>query len=213
MRVFVSPGIGQTIFQPASGPSVAQDGSAVAGLVHTGTTNSQTITVGVNVNKAIIALIGNDNSFTVSAVDYTAGSGGAFVKLGSVASANFELEIWSSVAPAAGSTTVRATYSGTITQDAMLLLHSLYNVDQATPVDGYAVNAADTNSVSTTLSSGGLVLGCAVKSPNPDPIVSGTQDYSDAFNANWRAAYNSASGTIGWTTNTPLINLCNVRKA
>lgn len=196
----------------AGGPDVALD-VAAGGLTHSGATNSQTITVAPNVNKALIALIANDNTLTVSGVIYTAGSGGAWAKLNSFSTGNHEIEIWSSVAPSNGSVTVQATYSGTITQDANLVLYSLFNVDQTTPLDGY-VSGANVVTLTTTLSSGGLILAHVGANTNPGVIITGTEDYNDAFNEFWKTGHNAASGTVAWTTSgTGAMNVCNVRAA
>lgn len=196
----------------AAAPSVALD--VAAGSITTGAVNvaSQSLTVANQSNRALVILIGNISTLTVSAVAYTAGSGGAWAKLGSIVDSNRELEIWSSVAPSTGSVTAQATFSGNNTLDLNLVLYSVYNVDQTTPLDGYA-SVASAATLSTTLSSGGMVIGHVLNGSDPGAITVGNEDYNASNNGFWRGAHNSGSGVLTWTNAGNIIDMCNVRKA
>jgi hypothetical protein len=203
----------------AGGPSVAIDTQNSALIADSGNTVSVTLTVANQSNRALVALIDNSQSRTVSGVTYTAGSGGAWTQLGTVLNpgAGVELEIWTSTAPSAGSITVQATLSSNLGggADAVMQLYSLYNVDQTTPADGYAsAQSTETLDVSSSASAMALCSLCSVS--NPDPIISGTNDLSNNSNIFWRAAHfqTGPTATFTWTAATPrAINGCNVRKA
>lgn len=200
-------------------PSVAIDTQNSALIAESGGTVSVTLTVANQSNRALIALIGNSNNRTVSGVAYTAGSGGSWAQLGSiVVSAQYAYEIWTSIAPSTGSVTVQATLSSAIGagSDAVIELYSLYNVDQTTAADGYA-SAPSTETLNVTSSATGMALCSFGASSNPDPIISGTLDLSDANNIFWRAAHfqTGPTATFTWQSGAGprVINGCNVRKA
>lgn len=194
------------------GPSVAIDTSA--GLFRTSTNLVPvSLTVAAGTNRALIFLIGNQNTLTVSSVAYTTGSGGAWSKIGSVITGVFDFEIWASIGPSTGAVTAQATMSGTITPDTDGVLYSMQNVDQTTPADGYNSAFPSVNTVSTTLSSGGMVLAQYAGGSAPGAITSGAEDYTDVNNAFWRAGHNSSTGTVAWTNNGDILQICNVRKA
>lgn len=187
-------------------------------IAESGTTVSVTLTVANQSNRALVALIGNSSSRTISGVAYTAGSGGAWAKLGSILNggAGVEYEIWSSVAPSTGSVTVQATFSSTINagSDGVIEMYSLYNVDQTTPVDGYA-SAPSTETLNVTSDATGMALCSHISVSNPDPLSGGgTNDLSDANNNFWRAAHfqTGPTATFTWVAASPrVINGCNVR--
>lgn len=197
------------------GPSVALD--VAAGNLVTGANNliPVSLTVAAGSNRALVFLIGNGADLTVSSIAYTAGSGGTWARLGGTSNAGLrELEIWSSVAPSTGAVTVQVTMSGNVTpSDGVGVLYSLQNVDQGTPLDGYASNEGAVT-ISTTLSSGGMVLGQLIAQANAAPILVGSEDYSNATNEFWKAGHNSGSGTLTWTSvSANTMDICNVRKA
>lgn len=182
-----------------------------AGIIRTST---NTIPVSLTVasghsNLALVFLIASENNLTVSSV--AGGGGGAWAKIDSVASAPFNFEIWALAGPSTGSVTATATMSGTITPDNNGVLYSLYNVDQTTVADGYASGTG--HSLSTTLSSGGMVIAQLDAGGDPGVIVTGTEDYNSVNNAFWRTGHNSVSGTVAWTASGNLMQICNVRKA
>lgn len=187
-------------------------------ISESGTTVSATLTVANQANRVLVALIGNSTSRTVSGVAYTAGSGGSWAQLGSILNggAGIEYEIWSSVAPSTGSVTVQATLSATINAgaDAVIQVYSLYNVDQVTPVDGYA-SASNTNTLNVTSDATAMALCSHVSSGDPDPLSGGgTGDLSNVNNQFWKAAHfqTGPTATFSWVAASPkLINGCNVR--
>lgn len=175
--------------------------------------------VGTNGNRALVALISNDNTLTVTGVAYTAGSGGSWGSaIGTVVDGNREYEIWVSKAPTTGLVTVQATLSGNIGAfDGVMVLYSMYNVDQTTPVDGYASTIAAVANLAVVISSGGMSLvhiGC---NASPGVITQGIEDAALSGNSIWRSAHNTGSGSVttAWPTdaNGRGLDGVNVRKA
>lgn len=220
---FAAPGapivVNGPLIPAVAGPDVALD--VFAGNLVTGATNlvDVSLTVASNSNRVLVAMLGNDTTLTVSGIAFTAGSAtGSWNKLGSIVSGGGtrELEIWTCVGPSTGSITVRATFSGNFTPtDGVMGLYSLYNVDQTTPADGYVSDGSNAVvTLSTTLSSGGMVLGMIVGGSAIQPIVTGTQDYNNAVNQFWAIGHNAASGTMTWSNaaNGRGINVANIRK-
>lgn len=199
-------------------PSVAIDTQNSAVIVDSGSAVSVTLTVANQSNRALVALVGNNQTKTFSGVAYTAGSGGAWALLGSIVTTQYEYEIWTSVAPSTGSVTVQATLSSAIGggADAIIQLYSLYNVDQTTPADGYA-SAPATETLNVTSAATGMALCSFGSSSNADPIISGTNDLVDNQNLFWRAAHfqTGPTATFTWQSGAGprVINGCNVRKA
>lgn len=219
---------GYKIIPPVPGvaahPAVAID--VAGGIGNVGVTNliTKTSTIAANPNRCLVALLVNGISLTVSGIAYTLGSG-TWNKLGSVVAGGGtrNLEIWSSVAPvdSGGSVTIQATHSGNfaVNDDGWLVLYSLYNVDQGTPVDGYASDGgASTVTLSTTVTAGGMML-CQLVSGGGviTPMVTGIQDFTTTNNLVCVAGHNTGSGTVfcTWTNavNGRGINACNVRAA
>ena len=102
----------------------------------TGNSNSTTITVASNDNRLLIAHVGHSGTgVTVNSV--TSNVSGVFTQLmtqNSDASTNNKTDVWYLKAPATGSHTVTVVYSGSVTNRS-IALHSLYNVDQTTPIN------------------------------------------------------------------------------
>ena len=102
----------------------------------TGNSNSTTITVASNDNRLLIAHVGHSGTgVTVNSV--TSNVSGAFTQLmtqNSDASTNNKTDVWYLKAPATGAHTVTVVYSGSVTNRS-IALHSLYNVDQTTPIN------------------------------------------------------------------------------
>lgn len=181
------------------GPDVAFDTFTASAITTSGTTaTTGNFTVASNTNRALVCFVSNRSTLTGTAVAYTAGSGGTFAMLDEVTSGVYRTEVWYSVAPSTGTVAVQATYSGTITSDANIVCHSLYNVDQSTPLDGYAEGAAA--SISITKSTGGMAIALMMSSGDPGAITAGTLTYDDVNNEYFKGGYNTSSGTISFTS-------------
>lgn len=185
-------------------------------------TVSQTKTVASNSNRALVALIANDNTLTVSGVAYTAGSGGTWTKLGAIVAGGGSrgLEIWSSIAPSSGTVTTQATFSGNIgALDGVMTVYSLFGVDQTTALDGYVSNGATSvASIAVTTTTGSLALAQLITNATPGAGKNGTtQDATNSNNELYFVGHNTGSGSLvtGWTTDPAGrgINACNVRAA
>jgi len=194
--------------------AVTLDVFAGSRVTNTGiATIDESLKVASNSNRALFVLVGNDSSLTVSSVSYTVGSGGVWAQVGSRTNGVHINEIWSSVAPSTGSVTIRVTLSGNITVDCNSNVYSLYNVDQTTPADGYA-SAISGNTITAVQTSGGMAIGHFQGISSFGAITAGVEDFANINNEDWRAAHNSASGTLTYT-NTPggvTIDACNVRQ-
>src|SRR5438445_1351483 len=145
--------------------SVAVDNFNIAIATAVGSTVSLALAVANNPNRALVALIGVEGSLTVASVAYTSGSGGTWTKLGSMTTASGRYqEIWSSVNPSTGVPNVQVTFSVTLTGDGTLMLHSLYNVLQTTPVDTYTTEpTANALTLTVNTTTGNMALCDIVK--------------------------------------------------
>jgi hypothetical protein len=175
------------------------NGNLATGAV---STVSVTLSVANNSNRVLVALIGNDNTLTVSGVAFTSGSAsGTWTKLtGSMSNPPREEEIWYVTGPSTGSVTVQATFSGNIVSDGVIVLYSLYNVNQSTPVDTYTSTVATTESLSVSTSASNLVLVMLAAAAAQGAITSGVQDYTNSNNSIWAAGHNTdpSSATVSW---------------
>lgn len=171
-----------------------------------GATQTATLTVGSNSNRILVAIFcyTGTSANKVTAISYSAGSGGTWTRLGGAQCSNIitSVEIWYSIAPSTGSVTVSPTFTGTA--DFLFTCASFYNADQTTGMNGFASSDGSV-SVSITTTSGDYAVAGIIKTASPDPITAGTvmgSGGTDQIERTGRAAASGSSTTIAWTTNT-----------
>lgn len=216
-------GSGGEFVPPSGGGSipVAKDTASTLALTSSGAAvTSNAITVGNNANRCLVAICISDiDTRTVSSVAYATGSGGAWTFVGRLANADKTIEIWTSLAPATGSTTVTSTWSAVTTSDNALEILSLYNVHQTTPANNF--NSAGSNTVTIDITAGSVndmaVVG-VVANASPGVITAGTEDSNGISGSAYRTGHNgggASSNTVAWTTSAVCRGIagCNVKAA
>lgn len=190
---------------PYTSSPVAQD--TFVGAISTGggvtTTSTGAFSVGAGVNRALIAVLMNEDDRLASSVSYASGSGGAWAQGPSGAFNNSprRFEIWYSTAPATGSTNITVTWNGALTTaDGVIGCYSLNGVDQSTPLSGITGIASSTVTGSTTLTSGGMVVCGLLSNGDPGSITTGVENFDSASFSIANIGSNTASGTVAWTT-------------
>lgn len=217
-RLLRAPGLGPMVLERLA--AVTVDTINNGNSATSGTTVDGTIVVGNNANRAILALCGSDSSGNhVSTMAYTAGSGGAPALVTGTKTANGgrESEIWISLAPSVGSITLRMTMTSAIAGDAVMILYSLYSVDQTTPTSaGGQAGVVVTKGVATDADSRALWL---IVSPGGGGTYSGAASAFDkqvsvsAIYESLGAAGNGGTQTLNWTSSSRAVSVVNVKAA
>lgn len=149
-------------------------------------------------NRAMTVEISGGGNGGASAVTY---NGVSLTKTGQ--RTNFpHVEMWQLAAPASGSHTLSVTFGSTASR--CIAVQTWVNVDQTTPVSGFASDYGNASSGSVTVSSasGNIVIGMMSSdghSPATDKTELGIVNAaSGEFNGTARAA-GSASVVMGWS--------------
>ena len=186
-------------------PAVAIDVEDHA-VVSSGTTVSTSLTVGSNANKIILAVVISVDSAAVTGITYTAGSGGGFTFIDKMNFGARTIEFWESIAPDDGAITCEATVDVTVTNELILQLYSLYNVDQTTPTDNYAELEGSNDIIQpVTITEGGLGVGVICTNDSIGAInAPAIEDGRHQDNQVWAWGHDDAvpTATIGWVSGT-----------
>lgn len=170
--------------------------------VGTGNTSvATTITVATgHQNLAIVALIGFQDTASAS-ITNVSGAGATWSSFATgVGLGNMSGAIWVGIAPTTGAQTVTATISGTgATGVTSLIVYSMYNVNQTTPLSGAVFTTAGGNVI--TAAAGDMPLSAQFDT-NTNRTVTGCNTATDTTgftSIGWSATHCVASPTSTFT--------------